>query len=569
MSAFTDRDMDMFARFGLSPELVSAAKIERVTDDEAYALGLRFDGDKSGLFFPYHLPDSPDYVWGRVRRDNPEMEDGKPKNKYIGIPGRHHLYLPPGAAKLLADRTVPVCFVESEKAVLAVTSWATRRSERILAVATGGVWGWRGTVGKTAGANGERRDEKGPLSDLALFRGHPASVLFDSNVAARSDLRDARNAFSKTLAERNCAVRLLDLPVAEGVNGPDDFLAARGDEAFALVLDPAANWKELFDTREEFENAPPLSFAIENFLQRDAVTAIAGLSGHSKTLLAFSITRALLFGPGKLWDLFPVMKRAERVVYYIPEATRGPVYHRIKLFGLEDEVGKRLFIRTLSKGQTVPLADPRVLRAAKKAHNIVDTGIRFMDLTARGADDVAAAAALSNDFFELQRAEAETVIALFHSPKSFRNDHEMELKNMIRGSGEFGASLATAWGIKQVDKASNIVHVQNIKPRDFEPCGPFQLIGRPYIDKTGDFALHKRPEDCGSLLDEQPNLGKKGGGASADARATRAANIALLRNWLEKNPNLTSPELREMFDREGIELSDVTIRKYKSFARKS
>src|SRR5262249_11360935 len=217
-----------------------AARIERVTDQQARERGLKWDGDLSGLFFPYYLP-GVGYVWGRVRRDSPERDaDGREENKYIGIPGNHHLYLPPNAETFLKDSKLPILFVESEKASLTLTAWAARSNQQLLVPATGGVWGWRGVIGKTRSANGNRVDQKGPLPDLELFRGHPASILFDANVTAdRPDLREARNAFAKTLKEKNCSVRMIDLPGGDGINGPDDFLAVRDDKEMArLVAEP-------------------------------------------------------------------------------------------------------------------------------------------------------------------------------------------------------------------------------------------------------------------------------------------------------------------------------------------
>jgi hypothetical protein len=41
-----------------------------------------------------------------------------------------------------------------------------------------------------------------------------------------------------------------------------------------------------------------VSFAIDGFLQNYGATMIGGLSGHSKTLLLLSITKALLTGKG-------------------------------------------------------------------------------------------------------------------------------------------------------------------------------------------------------------------------------------------------------------------------------
>src|SRR4029077_6160269 len=94
-------------------------------------------------------------------------------------------------------------------------------------------------------------------------------------------------------------------------------------------------------------------------------------------------------------------------------------------------------------------------------------------------------------------------IAAHHSPKPFARENTMRLENVLRGSGDVGAMLTTAWGVKQIDSVKNILLLENIKPRVFQPCGPFQIIGRPFIDETGDFGILKRPGECGSLSDEQ------------------------------------------------------------------
>jgi hypothetical protein len=322
-------------------------------------------------------------------------------------------------------------------------------------------------------------------------------------------------------------------------------------------------WLELFHTRAECEAAPPLTFAIEGFLQADAITGIAGLSGHSKTLTALSVVRALLAGPNelvpqerKLWDYFPIMERAKRVLYLIPESSLGPFVHRLKLFGIYEEVEKRLFVRTLTKGPTVPLADARILRAAKGAHIITDTAIRFMGTTDESsASEVAAA--LSTDLLNLLAAEARAVMPLFHSPKSFGKESEMTLENMVRGSSELGAVLATCWGLKRLDEKTNLVHVQNLKPRDFEPCGPFQLLGRPCIDRDGDFRLHQRPGDCGTLVEEQPSPSNE---ANEEKKKLRTARLKILSEW---DPKLTSKDVVAKFAAIGHDVSESTVRKYR------
>jgi DnaB-like helicase N terminal domain/AAA domain len=349
----------------------------------------------------------------------------------------------------------------------------------------------------------------------------------------------------------------------------DKILANSGGKIAALCartglgIEPAA-WMDVFHSWEEFENCPPLSFAIEGFLQNDGATMIGGLSGHGKTLMLCSIVRALLAGKGaRLWDLFPVKENTVRIVYLIPECALAPFKHRLKLFGIYDALGPndgRLLVRTLSKGATPSLSDPRILFAVKGAHVFLDTASRFGEGEENSANDNSKG--LANDIFSLLNSGARSVVAAHHSPKAFSRENTMRLENCLRGSGDVGAMLSTAWGVKRIDEASTILHLENLKPRDFQPCGPFQIIGKPYIDDEGDFRLHKRPGECGHLMDEeQPERPK--GGAPTLVREGRAANLALLRTWLGDDPGITSEELVRRFKNAGVEVASSTVRKYK------
>src|SRR5262249_44081678 len=153
---------------GIPAELLDEALVQRVTDHEARQdFGITGSGDMSGVIFPYADPISGRRVTARLRRDNPEMEAGKLKNKYVSPYGdRRHLYFPPNSAELLADPSVPIILVEAEKSALAMAAWAQRTGRRLLAVGMGGCWGWRGRIGKIENARGERVDEVGPLPDL-------------------------------------------------------------------------------------------------------------------------------------------------------------------------------------------------------------------------------------------------------------------------------------------------------------------------------------------------------------------------------------------------------------------
>jgi hypothetical protein len=287
----------------------------------------------------------------------------------------------------------------------------------------------------------------------------------------------------------------------------------------------------MFHSFEEFGKSKELDFAIDGFLQTRGATMIAGLAGHDKTFIMLSMVKALLTG-NKLWDLFAVKERATRVVYLIPESSIEPFKYRLKLFGLLDYVrDDRLLVRTLSKGPAPCLSDPRILTAAKDADIFLDTAIRFNfsnDSSENDATDNQRG--LAADIFALLGASARSVIPAHHAPKGFAKETVMTLENIVRGSGDLGAMLATCWGVRQLDRDRNIVYVQNCKPRDFEPCGPFQLVGRPFIDTEGDFRIHKRPDESGFLQDEMDLSRKQGGLADGIADGLSEAGTNYFRS---------------------------------------
>jgi hypothetical protein len=323
------------------------------------------------------------------------------------------------------------------------------------------------------------------------------------------------------------------------------------------------DWWDLFHSFEDFEKARPITFAIDGFLQNDATTMIAGLSTHGKTLVLLSMVRALLRGT-RLWNHFDVLERASRVLYLIPESTITPFKHRLKLFQIYDYLKHgRLLVHTLSKGPTPDLSDSKMRAAARGAYVFLDPTIRFEEGNENDAGDNQRG--MAANIFALLGAGARVVVAAHHSPKSFAKENVMTLENVVRGSGDIGAMVSTVWGIKQLDAKRNIIHFENVKPRDFEPCGPFQLVGRPYIDEEGDFRMHKKPGECGSLQDEQK--GNKGG-ASPKKRKKRRLNKKLLGEFLQDDPKATSKALARRFKQEGITLDPGTIRRYRAEIQK-
>jgi len=161
-ATLNDRDVQMFANIGVPIDLLEEAHIERVSDRDArerFGITGPTSKNMAGIIFPYYSPFTGHRVTARARRDNPEFENDKPKDKYISAHGDgRHLYFPPDARDKLQEPSTPIVLVEAEKSVLALTAWSRRTSTDVIPVGMGGCWGWRGRIGKTVGINGERVD---------------------------------------------------------------------------------------------------------------------------------------------------------------------------------------------------------------------------------------------------------------------------------------------------------------------------------------------------------------------------------------------------------------------------
>jgi hypothetical protein len=279
-----------------------------------------------------------------------------------------------------------------------------------------------------------------------------------------------------------------------------------------------SDYRSLFHSFEEFTNAPQLEFAIEGFLQEGGATIVAGLPGHSKTLAMLAMTRSLLECK-PLFGYFKVTRPSKRVLYLIPESTIGPFWSRIQLFHLEEYVRSgHLLIHTLSAKERLQLNDPRLLAMAGESDIFIDTVARFMT----GGEDIEDARELADSLFGLLGAGARTITAAHHSPKAFATAQYMCLENVVRGSGDLGASICTAWGLRQIDAVKNSVYVQNVKPRDFQPCEAFIIQGRPSIDETGYFEMTHPPGFAGDLSDHKGKDKQAGRPAIADRDGKKA-----------------------------------------------
>lgn len=241
----TPRDYDSLAARWITRELADVAGIRRVDSITGCGMFARKRGDLAGLIIPNLWPGEDHVREYRLRLDHPELErsiDGsvRERGKYIGPPQRGNiLYIPPSVAPaLLGDARTPVVVTEGEFKALALRrASCTGPTPRFLPVSVAGVWCFRGTVGKTTGPDGDRRDIKGVLPDFEriAWKDRRVVIAYDADAEQNPKVRAARAALTATLVERGATVGVLDWPVSEG-KGIDDWLANVGLDRFLSAL---------------------------------------------------------------------------------------------------------------------------------------------------------------------------------------------------------------------------------------------------------------------------------------------------------------------------------------------
>src|SRR5438094_3506143 len=199
----SDRDLVMFSKIRVGSELLAKAQIKRVNDTEAREiLGLNGHyGDMAGILFPYISLQTGYRVTARVRRDNPEVQDGKAKNKYMaGFGDRRHVYTVPGSQAVRDDADVPIMLLEAEKSALALWEWSGRTGQRIFTIGLGGCYGWTGRIGKIENSNGHRVDERGLLPELREWcANRRVYILYDANAGSTPKVKTARRELGAAL----------------------------------------------------------------------------------------------------------------------------------------------------------------------------------------------------------------------------------------------------------------------------------------------------------------------------------------------------------------------------------
>lgn len=237
--ALTAADLRLHETLGIDPDVLVRAQARRVTDADARDLGVSGHGDMSGIAYLFVDPATDRAVTCSVRRDRPEIENGKPTRKYMTPYGdRPHLYLSGARHEDFPEIDVPVVLVESPKAALMIRSIAERTSRPLLPVGMGGCWGWRGRIGRTEAPDGARTDEIGPLPDLnrIAWADRDAIIWLDADVTINTQVAAAQRALVADLTRRGARVRIARAPDASDTEGPDDYRARTDDAAVLAVL---------------------------------------------------------------------------------------------------------------------------------------------------------------------------------------------------------------------------------------------------------------------------------------------------------------------------------------------
>jgi P4 family phage/plasmid primase-like protien len=253
-NALTVADYVSLARRWIDKTLADLAGIRRVDSNTGSVLVGRCDqGNYEGQAIPYFLPGELLIREWRLRRDHPDIEykDGKRKErgKYLSPPGRKNMiYFVPGASQdLVKAVATPVIVTEGEFKTLALWRLANYESPvpRFLPLGLGGVWNWRGTIGKTTGPKGDRRNVKGviPDLDLVVWEGRRVIIAFDADAEKNEQVEIARNLFERELRMRGAEVAMLTWDVAQG-KGIDDLLANVGPEKVLELIEVADFGKE-------------------------------------------------------------------------------------------------------------------------------------------------------------------------------------------------------------------------------------------------------------------------------------------------------------------------------------
>jgi hypothetical protein len=299
-----------------------------------------------------------------------------------------------------------------------------------------------------------------------------------------------------------------------------------GGSKTQAVDEPPVDWRAKYHTFDEMENAPPPTFLINSFLQKDVITAIAAPVAQRKSLIAANVAHSALTGDA-LFGHFKVTEQPTRVIYLCPEMGLLSFTDRIRRLGLMQYVGKTLFCITMNSVTNPQLKD-LTDEELSGALVIVDTAVRYVLGDENSSECMKV---FAKDCFGLMQRGAASLLVLFHSGKGTKESTELTLENAMRGSGELGAFISSCWATRlQVpdEPYESPSFLTNVKQRDFE-SKPFEVT----CDKLCRLHMVPTEGEAKVTLNSKPS-GKK---ANADGREEEARQI------IKDNPDAIVREL--------------------------
>jgi hypothetical protein len=370
---------EMAARLRLTPRLTKQLKLGHVSDMDArrlLALSPRA-GDMSGVAFRgFDLRGEERGIY-QVRRDNPDIERGKEKNKWMSQQGKAGRYIntTPGALK---PKDL-VIVVESPKSTWAIAAWAERtKLKNIKVVDTNGLPGYL--------VRDSEKESSYPNPDLMLLAGHDVVHCPDSN-ATRPDLRTHVERFQVHLLESVGVnslrtVRLVEQFKGIRVNGPDDLVTILdgGDEEFTRLFHAARPaWEEAFPLASDFADLElKADLLIPHLIANRAITILAAPIESYKSIFAMHISRALLTGK-PAFEHFRVTAQVSKIIYCVPDMSFELALRYARDIGL-DQQGVSFHLRTMKQGELLGMEHPLIKAAAREgAYIVLDTLNYFID----------------------------------------------------------------------------------------------------------------------------------------------------------------------------------------------
>jgi putative DNA primase/helicase len=178
----------------------------------------------------------------RLKPDHPRKakEDAKPI-KYESPKGSsNRAYFPPGTLAALHDPSAALVITEGEKKA------AKADQDGFACVGLVGVYGWQKKRAK--GKDNKPQGERELIDDLAsiAWQGRLAFLCFDSDAATNPNVRRAECHLAEALSRKGAIVKVVRLPQGDpepdgtaAKIGVDDFLVARGSDAFRELLTAA------------------------------------------------------------------------------------------------------------------------------------------------------------------------------------------------------------------------------------------------------------------------------------------------------------------------------------------